>query len=242
MGSDRLDIELLHRGLARSRTAAQTLIKENKVLVNGVICNIPNKKILPDDEIIVTEKQKYVSRGGDKLSGAIEVFNINVEGLDCIDVGSSTGGFTDCLLQHGVKHVTAVDVGRDQFDKSLLEKNIDKISLFEGVDIREFRMGTSFDILVCDASFISVRLLVESFYRLLKVGGLGIILIKPQFEVGRGNTKKGIVREVVLREQALADAVAEFEKHNFTILGTRLAYTGRRWQSRVFCLNTKVNI
>lgn len=220
MGSDRLDIELLHRGLARSRTAAQTLIKENKVLVNGVFCNTSNKKVQQGDVITVTEKQKYVSRGGDKLSGAIEVFNINVEGLDCIDVGSSTGGFTDCLLQHGAKHVTAVDVGRDQFDKSLLEKNRDKISLFEGVDIREFRMGTSFDILVCDASFISVRLLVESFYRLLKVGGLGIILIKPQFEVGRGNTKKGIVREAVLREQALADAVAEFEKHNFTILGT----------------------
>ena len=220
MDNDRLDIVLVARGLVRSRTAAKVLILENKVLVNGVICNTPNKKVSKDDEIFVTEKQKYVGRGGEKLEGALKFFNIDVSGKQCVDVGSSTGGFTDCLLQVGAAHVTSVDVGRDQFDKVLLEKNIDKISLFEGTDIRDFKTGTSFDILVCDVSFISVKILIESFYRLLKVGGIGVILIKPQFEVGKGNTKKGIVREPELREQALFDAISEFEKHNFKILGT----------------------
>lgn len=221
---ERLDVELSKRGLVKSRTTAKVLILENKVLVNGSICNIPNKKIVPSDVITVTEKQKYVGRGGYKLEGALKYFNLKVNNLNCLDVGSSTGGFTDCLLQNGAAHVTAVDVGSGQFDFDLLEKNRDKISLFEDTDIREYtKRGsaeTDFDILVCDVSFISVKLLAKSFYKLLKLGGNGIILVKPQFEVGRGNTKKGIVREESLREEALNDVVSEFEECKFKIMGT----------------------
>lgn len=216
----RLDVFLVESGLCKSRTSAKVLIEEGKVSVNKLIENQPSKKVSKEDNVVLLEQQKFVSRGGEKLEGALNFFGINPEGKTAIDVGSSTGGFTDCLLQHGAAHVTAVDVGRDQFDKTLLEKNKDKISLFEGVDIRDFNMGTSYDLLVCDLSFISIRNVVESFYRLLKVGGIGVVLVKPQFEVGKGNTKKGIVRELELREQALADVVSELEKHNFKILGT----------------------
>ncbi len=221
---ERLDVELSKRGLVKSRTTAKALILENKVLVNGTICNVPNKKISADDEIVVTEKQKYVGRGGYKLEGALKYFNLKVDGLVCLDVGSSTGGFTDCLLQNGAAHVTAVDVGSGQFDQGLLEKNKDKISLYEDTDIREYTkkgtVETAFDVLVCDVSFISVRLLAKSFYKLLKFNGVGIILVKPQFEVGKGNTKKGIVREESLREEALADVVSEFKDCKFKIMGT----------------------
>lgn len=221
---ERLDVELSKRGLVKSRTTAKVLILENKVLVNGAICNVPNKKISKDDEIVVTEKQKYVSRAGYKLEGALKHFNLKVEGLECLDVGSSTGGFTDCLLQSGAAHVTAVDVGSGQFDPGLLERNRDKISLFEDTDIREYTkkgtVETTFDVLVCDVSFISVKMLAKSFYKFLKFGGIGIILVKPQFEVGKGNTKKGIVREESLREEALAEVVSEFKDCKFEILGT----------------------
>lgn len=195
----RADLFVFEKGYAKSREAARKLIKDGSVMIDGRIISKPSWEI--DGEIlhkvdIVGEILPYVSRGGLKLEKALEVFGIDVTGACAIDIGASTGGFTDCLLQHGAASVRAVDVGRSQLDKSLL--NDDRVRSYEGINARYVTpddIGGVGDIVVCDVSFISLTLIIPAIKGLLTDDGRFIALIKPQFEAGRENVgKNGIVR------------------------------------------------
>jgi 23S rRNA (cytidine1920-2'-O)/16S rRNA (cytidine1409-2'-O)-methyltransferase len=205
----RLDLELVKRGLSESRTEAQELIEKKSVFVNGEISIKQTKQVSDEDEIMVTGRRKYVSRGGEKLEGVLlDIFGSEEKAREfcrekaALDIGSSTGGFTDCLLLYGVKHVDAVDVGTQQLHATLREDS--RISLFEQTDIRSFTTDTAHDIIVADLSFISLEDVYQKVFDFGNDSAVYLLLIKPQFEVGRGNTKKGIVKDMVLVEEILS--------------------------------------
>lgn len=193
----RIDKLIYERGLAKSRAAAQRMISEGNVRVNGITVSKTALDVSDDCEIqLFGDSGKYVSRGGFKLEAALDAFGISPEGLDCIDIGASTGGFTDCLLQRGAAKVRAVDVGRSQLDKRIEEDS--RVISFEGVNARYVTpedIGGVCDLAVCDVSFISLTLLLPAVRGLIKEGGRFVGLIKPQFEAGRENIgKNGIVK------------------------------------------------
>ncbi|MCI8388461.1 MAG: TlyA family RNA methyltransferase [Clostridiales bacterium] len=196
----RIDKYLAQNGYAKSREAAKQLLSAGNVLINGSIVTKPAFEIdelTPPDIKITGDILPYVSRGGLKLERALDCFKIDVNGLDAVDIGASTGGFTDCLLQRGVKRVRAVDVGRSQLD-SKLEADPRVIS-YESLNARYLEpdtIGGICDIAVCDVSFISLTLIFPAVRRILKPDGRFIALIKPQFEAGRSNIgKNGIVKD-----------------------------------------------
>lgn len=196
---NRLDVEMHRRGLSRSRSHAADLIKRGKVSVHGNIASKSSQEVTHTDEIIVQESERFVSRAGEKLSFALEKFGISPAGLVALDVGSSTGGFTDCLLQHNVRKVIAVDVGSHQFAQTLLHDP--RIELHEGTDIRKFTVPEQVDLAVIDVSFISLSHILEKIYASLKKGGKAIALVKPQFEVGMELAKKnqGVITDAALQ-------------------------------------------
>ena len=205
----RLDIAIVERKLCGSRTEAQELIKNGVVFVDGDCVTKVTKQITEAQIIDVRGKRQFVSRGGEKLSGLLQdiyvtedVIKKNIEGKVALDVGSSTGGFTDCLLKYGATHIDAVDVGTFQLHESL--RKDPRITLYENQDIRTFIPKQAYDIIVVDVSFISI---LDIFEVLISFGTSArtayYILIKPQFEVGKGNTKKGIVKDVTLVDKVL---------------------------------------
>ncbi len=200
----RLDQLLVDRALADSREKAKALILAGQILVDGQKSDKPGHTVAGDAKIELLEKLPYVSRGGVKLAGALDHFNIDVANFVCLDVGSSTGGFTDCLLQRGAARVVALDVGRGQLDWRL--RNDPRVEVREGVNARYLAPSdfeTKFDLAVCDVSFISATLIVPKIAELLAPDGRMIILVKPQFEVGRGEVGKGgIVRDPALHQAA----------------------------------------
>ena len=200
----RVDQLLVERGLAESREKAQALIIAGQVLVNGQKAVKPGHSVAGESRVEVLERMPYVSRGGYKLAGALDHWAIDVNGWTCLDVGASTGGFTDCLLQRGATKVWAVDVGHGQIDWRL--RNDPRVVVREGVNAR-FLTTTDFpekfDLAVCDASFISLTLLIPAITPLLTVRGRMVLLVKPQFEVERGQVGKGgIVRDTALHQAA----------------------------------------
>lgn len=199
----RIDQLLVERSLAETRERAQALIIAGYVRVAGQKAVKPGQQVPEDSAIEIVERLRYVSRGGLKLEGAIRHFGIEVAGLTCLDVGASTGGFTDCLLQHGAARVFAFDVGTGQLDWKL--RNDPRVTVREGVNARYLKpedIGEPVDLIVCDVSFISVTLIVPALPPLLRRPGALVILIKPQFEVGRDQVGKGgIVRDPALHEQ-----------------------------------------
>ena len=207
----RLDILITEKGLTKSRNVAGELIKNSKVTVNGEIITKPAKEFTDSDNLIIEilEQPKYVGRGGQKLEKALTEFEINPAGLICLDVGSSTGGFTDCLLQNGAKKVYAVDVGTEQFDQDLKNKNDNKIILLEQTDIRNVKtLPEKIDLAVIDVSFISLELILESVKKLLEENGKIIALVKPQFETLKTDKNKtGVVKNDELREKALTKII-----------------------------------
>ncbi len=207
----RLDQELLRRGLVQSRTAGQTAIDAGRVLVDGVVAQTPARLVAPEQAIHVQEPtHAFVSRGGIKLAAALEHFAIHPEGMRCLDVGASTGGFTDCLLQAGAESVVALDVGHGQLDWRI--RNDPRVTVIERVNFRSLAPGMfpkPFELVVADVSFISLRLLAPSFQQVLSPSGTLILLVKPQFEVGRASVGPGgIVTNVEARTEAVAQ-VAE---------------------------------
>jgi 23S rRNA (cytidine1920-2'-O)/16S rRNA (cytidine1409-2'-O)-methyltransferase len=198
----RLDKLLVERGLAESRTKAQALVMAGVVLVNDQRANKPSDTVAADAQIRIKggddPTSRYVGRGGLKLEKALRDFEIDLNGLECLDVGASTGGFTDCLLQHGARHVIAVDVGHNQIDWRLRADS--RVEVRERVNARYLQpddFPTKFDLAVMDVSFISATKIMPAIVPLLKPAGQLIVLIKPQFEVGRGEVGKGgIVRDV----------------------------------------------
>jgi 23S rRNA (cytidine1920-2'-O)/16S rRNA (cytidine1409-2'-O)-methyltransferase len=200
----RLDQLLVSRGLAPTREKAQALILAGSVLVEGQKSEKPGHSVPEDSRIEITARMPYVSRGGLKLAHALDHFAIHVEGLNCLDVGASTGGFTDCLLQRGAAKVCAIDVGHGQIDWSL--RNDPRVDVREGVNARYLKpedFPAPFDLAVCDASFISTTLLLPAVRPLLSQHGEMVILVKPQFEVERHEVGKGgIVRDAALHQAA----------------------------------------
>jgi 23S rRNA (cytidine1920-2'-O)/16S rRNA (cytidine1409-2'-O)-methyltransferase len=200
----RLDVMLTEKGLAESREKAQALVLAGEVLVNGVKAQKPGQSVAPDADLQVLSRPPYVGRGGLKLEAAIDRFGIDVMGKVCLDVGASTGGFTDCLLQRGAARVHAVDVGAGQIDWKL--RNDPRVILHERLNARFLRyedVGEPIDLVVCDVSFISVTLILPAAAPLLQPAGEMVILIKPQFEVGREQVGRGgIVRDPELHRAA----------------------------------------
>ena len=212
----RLDILLVERGLAPSRKRAQALIMGGRVMVNERPALKAGHVYASRVPIHITgQVHPYVSRAGMKLAHALESFKIDVDGAVCLDVGASTGGFTDCLLQHGAASVTAVDVGYGQLDWKL--RNDPRVTVMERTNFRYLdpsAMGRRFDLITVDVSFISLRLIVPNALSHLRREGRIIVLVKPQFEVGKGRVGKGgIVRDPALHEAVLSELEIFFEDH-----------------------------
>lgn len=203
----RLDLSIVSRNLSRSRTEAQDRITHGKVLVNGLVETKPAKEVGDSDIIRITEQMPFVGRGGVKLQHAIEYFNIDVKDKIVLDVGSSTGGFTDCLLQNGAQKVYSIDVGTFQMADSL--RNNQRVVLMEQTDIREAVLPEKVAGIVVDVSFISLSKIFSSLSKFAMPGSFIIALIKPQFEVGQANVGKG---GIVTSDQARENAVTQVLK------------------------------
>ncbi|HEY9480615.1 MAG TPA: TlyA family RNA methyltransferase [Candidatus Paceibacterota bacterium] len=205
---NRLDVEMARRGLSRSRSAAADLIKRGKVTVGGIVATKPSTEVSESTQITLSPEARFVSRAGEKLERALSTFGINVTNFEVIDVGSSTGGFVDCLLSHGARHVVAIDVGTDQLVSSL--RSDPRVESIEGTDIRTYAAkhsadGRQFDLATIDVSFISLSHVLPKVFELLSPGGSCITLVKPQFEVGKeiADEFKGIIHDDTVRMQAL---------------------------------------
>jgi 23S rRNA (cytidine1920-2'-O)/16S rRNA (cytidine1409-2'-O)-methyltransferase len=198
---ERIDKLLVQRGLADSRTKAQAMVMAGVVLVNEQRVDKPSDSFPVNAEIRIKggddPASRYVGRGGLKLEAALREFEIDATGLECLDVGASTGGFTDCLLQHGARYVVSIDVGHNQIDWRL--RTDARVEVKEGVNARYLTPSdfqNSFDLVVMDVSFISATKILPAIIPLLKADGRLVVLVKPQFEVGRGEVGKGgIVRD-----------------------------------------------
>lgn len=218
----RLDVYLAENGFAKSRTAATKLIEDGCVSVNGK--TIKKASYQTDENVLVTvnDNMKYVSRGGYKLEGALDAFCIDVKGKIAIDIGASSGGFTDCLLQRGASFVYAIDSGRGQLAEKILSDT--RVESRENVNARymgkkDFKM--EIDIAVMDVSFISQTLILPSVFAILKPGAELVSLIKPQFEVGRnGVGKNGIVKDEKVRRSAKERVCGFAESIGFSLVGT----------------------
>jgi len=193
----RLDQLLVERGLFPSRTRAQASIMAGQILVDGRAGAKAGERVVPDAEIeILGDECPYVSRGGLKLEGALKAFDIDPSGWSILDIGASTGGFTDCLLQSGGAHVTALDVGRGMIAWSL--RTDERVTVLENINARNLepnQVPGPYDMIVIDVSFISLKLIFPNLPSRLKPDGLLLALIKPQFEAGKGKAPGGVVRD-----------------------------------------------
>ena len=202
----RLDIYLYEQKMVKSRSAAAEMIKSGSISVNGSVITKPSFTVNDGDSVFITgEVLKYVGRGGLKLEKAIDFFSIDLSGRTCLDIGASTGGFTDCMLQNGAKLVYAVDVGTDQLDEKL--RSDSRVISMEKTDIRN--VGDSIpavDFISIDVAFISLKLVLPSAKAHLKRGGCAVALIKPQFEAGKASlNKKGVVRDEKIRNRICSE-------------------------------------
>ncbi len=213
----RLDLILVERGIAQSRRRAQAMIMSGKVLVSHVRVDKPGTLVSDADAVEFTgEDMRYVSRGGLKLEAALKMLDVDVSGLICLDVGASTGGFTDCLLQQGAQRVYAVDVGYGQLAWKLRQDS--RVLLFERTNIRHLPVEAvpePVDLVTIDVSFISLKIVIPIVLKFLGRNGRILALIKPQFEVGKGQVGKGgVVRNSAQHDQVIS-SLCDF----FTTLG-----------------------
>ncbi len=220
-GKIRLDRLLLDRGLAESRQKAQAMILAGSVLVDEEKIEKCGASVKEDVSVrLLGSPAKYVSRGGVKLEGALDHFSVEVDGKVCLDVGASTGGFTDCLLQRGAAKVIAVDGGTNQLDWRL--RNDPRVRSLEKTNARYLRfdqVGEKAELATVDVSFISAELIVAQLSPLLKSGADLLVLVKPQFEVGRGQVGKGgIVRDPELQQKAVAGVQLKLEELGFVAI------------------------
>ncbi|MGN1403480.1 MAG: TlyA family RNA methyltransferase [Ruminococcus sp.] len=211
----RLDLAVVQCGLAPSRQRAKVLIQNGQILVNGKVCNKPAFSVT-DADLLTMEGTDipFVGRGGLKLEHAMQTTQWRLDGLVCMDIGASTGGFTDCMLQHGAAKVYAVDVGHDQLAPTLREDS--RVVNWEGTDIRQVRpeqMEEPIDFFSVDVSFISLHHVLPAAVSLLRPGGRAVILIKPQFEAGRENIgKNGLVLSQKVHCRVLAEITELFRQ------------------------------
>ena len=221
---ERIDKVLVARGLADSRTKAQALVMAGVVLANEKRVAKPSETFSADTAIRIkgdSIENKYVGRGGLKLEAALTSFSVDPTGFVCLDIGSSTGGFTDCLLTHGAEHVVAIDVGTNQLVWSL--RNDPRVEVRENTNARSLQpddFATQFDLAVMDVSFISVTRILPAIPSLLKPTGRLIVLIKPQFEVARGAVGPGgIVRDATQHAEVVARVNATAQTLGLAVRG-----------------------
>ena len=224
MKKERIDKLLHERGLADSRSKAQAMVMAGVVLVDEQRAEKASDTFPVEAAIRIkgdSPESKYVGRGGLKLEAALREFKIDPTGFSCLDIGASTGGFTDCLLQHGADRVVAVDAGTNQLAWKL--RDDPRVEVHEKTNARNLRpdgLSSPFELIVMDVSFISVTKIIPVLPPLLKDGGRGIILIKPQFEVGKGEVGKGgIVREPEKHERVVKEVNASAEGYGLIPLG-----------------------
>ena len=231
----RLDQLLVQRELAPSRERAQALILAGAVRVDGDRADRAAAPVLPDAVLAVDAGPRYVSRGGDKLAAALDEFAVDVSGAVAIDVGSSTGGFTDVLLQRGAARVHAVDVGKGQLDWTL--RNDPRVVVHEGVNAREgVPVDEVVDLVVADVSFISLRLALPPALERLRDGGDVVALVKPQFEAGREAVGTGgIVRDPAARAAAVVAVARDLEQRGVPVVAIApSAVPGREGNREIF--------
>ncbi|MEI6296909.1 MAG: TlyA family RNA methyltransferase [bacterium] len=213
---ERIDSLIFKKGLVRSRSAGAELVRRAQVKVNGKIVKKPSEVFNENDNIEILSNLPFVGRGGEKLAYALEKFDMKVADKIAVDVGSSTGGFTDCLVQNGVAKVYAVDVGTDQLSKELRDNP--KIISMENTDIRDAIIPEQIDIAVVDVSFISLSKIFPALKKMLKKDAEIVLLVKPQFEVGMKElNKRGIVKKAISRENIVRDVTREAEKVGFSV-------------------------
>ncbi len=209
----RLDVELLNRRLVPTRAAGRRAVIDGRVTVDGATVDRPAAKVTSDTIVTVDpDATRYVSRAGHKLAAALDLFDLDPAGRRCLDIGASTGGFTDVLLQRGAHSVTAVDVGSEQLHPSL--RHDGRVEVRESTDIRHVTvddLGGAFALVTVDVSFISLRLLTTVIADLTAVDGDVVVLVKPQFEVGRdGLRKDGVVADPHRAAEAVTEILAAF--------------------------------
>jgi 23S rRNA (cytidine1920-2'-O)/16S rRNA (cytidine1409-2'-O)-methyltransferase len=217
----RLDLLVVEKGLAASRPRARALIMAGKILVDTQRVDKPGTQVSIESHVrLKGEDLAYVSRGGIKLEGALKVLNLDVTDKVCLDVGASTGGFTDCLLQHGARKVYAVDVGYGQLAWKLRQN--ERVIAIERTNIRHMPsdvMPELADLVTIDASFISLKIVVPSVLKFLKPSGMILALIKPQFEAGKGNVGKGgVIKEADVHQRIISD-LSDFFEHQGLVCG-----------------------
>lgn len=231
----RLDQLLVRRELAPSRERAQALILAGAVRVSGDRADRAAAPVAEDAVVTIEAGPRFVSRGGEKLDGALEDFGIDVARAVALDVGSSTGGFTDCLLQRGASRVYAVDVGKGQLDWKL--RNDPRVRVMEGINAREgLDLPEPVDLVVADLSFISLRLALPPSFRHLRDGGIVVALVKPQFEAGRDAVEKGgIVRDSGARADAVVAVAEHFAREGAGVIAVAVSrVAGREGNREIF--------
>lgn len=199
----RLDERVLELGLESSRSRAQARIRAGDVRLGDRVLDKPGMPVPADCRLEMRERRRFASRGGEKLVGALEAFGVDPRGLRCADVGASTGGFTDCLLQHGAVSVRAIDVGYGQLDGAL--RNDPRVCVVERTNIRHYTLEDDdpYDLVTADLSFISLARVLPRIAALARPGGRLLVLVKPQFELERGDVGAGgVVRDPALRREA----------------------------------------
>lgn len=222
MTRTRLDLELVQRGLAASRSAARNAIRDGHVVVDGATAHKPAQMVAVTAEIeLAAAGGRYVGRGAHKLAAALGGFGVMVAGKTAIDVGSSTGGFTEVLLENGAASVVALDVGRDQLHAKLRKDR--RVVVREGTNVRDAdveALGGPFDVVTADLSFISLQVVAPDLERLGSIGADWVVLVKPQFEVGEGGlTKNGLVLSGTARGRALVEVMSAFAAVGLVAVG-----------------------
>ncbi|MCP4896543.1 MAG: TlyA family RNA methyltransferase [bacterium] len=218
----RLDVEVTERGLTASRARAQSLILAGRIRVDGVMVDKAGAQVLPDAQIeLIEPDHPWVSRGGLKLVQALDTFELSPDGLDCLDVGASTGGFTHVLLERGAMRVIALDVGKGQLDWSL--RSDDRVTVMEGINARHLGpddLPFPVAAISIDVSFISLTKVVPALLPHLQDGGWLVCLVKPQFEAGREQVGKGgIVRDEEVRRTVIDEVVAKLSDLGLELIG-----------------------
>jgi 23S rRNA (cytidine1920-2'-O)/16S rRNA (cytidine1409-2'-O)-methyltransferase len=219
----RLDAELVRRGLVTSRTDAQATVAAGRVLVNGAVADKPARLVAAGDAVVIEgPRARFVGRGGEKLDAALEQFAIDVAGLDALDVGASTGGFTDCLLSRGARRVVALDVGHGQLHPRV--RDDPRVVVLERTNIRDTTpamIGGKVDIVVVDVSFISLTVIIARLVTLCQPGSPMVLLVKPQFEAGRAEVArgKGVITDPAIHERVRTEVAAALEAAGCTVAG-----------------------
>lgn len=211
----RLDQALVQRSLVVSRSQAETYIKLGQVTVNSIVASKPNQMVSLEDKLVVIAKEQYVGRAGLKLASVAKELGLDFRGKVVLDVGSSTGGFTDYALQHGATKVIAVDVGTNQLHSSL--RTDERIELYERTDIRNFNTLTPIDVVVIDVSFISLREILPSVSKLSSSKTQIVAMVKPQFEAGAELKHKGVIKNDHMRRDILK-AFEQWVAHDFIVI------------------------